>query len=200
MHFEELSRFIDDGIFDALPSGAYIHDLRERAEYIVSPIMSDETFEKFGLNRDAFDEYVKMFIERGLVDGKVIPYDGCFCIEDEESAVILENIGSQTLNLLTYRAVEGSASGLLVANMMFAGFIESGNAYFPPDPIGMAILEDRIELLPGWAKPAMNYDLVNATNTAIEQIAYMEKIGTWKEPEKKQEIPTLDAYLLPSFS
>jgi len=190
-HYESFRRTLDSGILNETPIEPYLRDISRRARHIISPIEGDQTIAAFGLTREEFGHYIDSFIERALPQGKILPLDELVCVEDEFSAVFVENalgrprslrltifmndhkfspderlLNSGILELVAYRG----ADSLYSVTEIFTALIKDGSyeAVTDEDKMGLALA---------------GQDLVNSVNAVIEQIVYMVKIGTFAKAE-----------------
>src|SRR3989338_7059370 len=156
-HYKSFRRTLDSGILNETPIEPYLRDISRRARHIISPI------------------------ERALPQGKILPLDELVCVEDEFSAVFVENalgrprslrltifmndhkfspderlLNSGILELVAYRG----ADSLYSVTEIFTALIEDGSyeAVTDEDKMGLALA---------------GQDMVNSVNAVIEQIVYM---------------------------
>lgn len=181
-HYESLQGLVGRGIFDSEPIGEYVGYISMRARHFTSPIGSGKTMDAFGLSPDMFYVYIGGFVRRAIEHEKVLPLDELVCVEDEDSAVFLENHPGteRTIIATTYYGLPGnqSSNGYLISGAL--RFIKDiGECIiFSPLWVYVAFIKDGSIKQPNREETlAGAHDLVNAVTAALEQLAYMERQG-----------------------
>ena len=90
VHYQSFMSLANGGLFDKEPIGVYVRDIAARARHFVSPI-GPNTMESFSTTPEEFGDIVTGFIRRASEHEKVLLLEDLACIEDEVSAVFIEN-------------------------------------------------------------------------------------------------------------
>jgi len=182
-HYELFQDYVRMGIFDNESIGPHLRDISSRAKHLVSPIKSDETLQAFGLNRAEFLKYTRAYTDRALPQGKVLPLEVVVCVEDDYSAVFVENHPQikRTLRLTAFEDVRQTVhpfDGVLSSGSLELLRYEGEGSLFNVFDTYLSFIRDNSILRSGTnTSRSTNKALVDTTNTVIEQLAYMEKEG-----------------------
>ena len=188
-HYNSFNNYVNKGIFDNQSMGTYLRDISKRAKHLVSPVGPYETEIVYDLNRLNIKDYMGDFIERGIPIGNVLPLDGLLCVEDDVSAVFIENDPEKekTLRLTSFREVDKHKSISIINNglLTLISYDGEGNL-FKAGEINAGFIEKSSYLSIGNCYIEVAFDdLVKSANTVLEQIALMEIEGMLKGIEKK---------------
>lgn len=183
-HYGSFVDAVDKGIFDLNPVlGDYFRDIRERAKYIQSPIKADSTFEAFGLSKEDFGNYRGTYVKKALAKKKAIPLEELVCVEDDFSAVFVENDPEKeiTLKVTVYKDLKESEfpidGTVYYGRLKWYGVAMEKNYFEVFDFYAGFVFDGLVIDIPEDAIGNASIDLANAVTTAIEQLAYMEREG-----------------------
>ena len=173
---------VNAGVFSEEQIGAYLVDITKRAIYFESPIKANSTISAFGGSIEELGNYVETYIAMGLVNKKVLPFDYLACIEDDFSAVFIENhpVQKSTIILTTFKDTKED-EGTDFKGILCFGVLElvdhdkRTNLFGIHNLYGAIITEDSLELLDGNDLQLSAIDLVNSASTVIEELGYLEK-------------------------
>ena len=181
-HYDAFQKHIGMGSLDSEDIGEYLRDISVRAKHLVSPIGSQDTKAAFGMSDVDFGDCLNAFIERSLPQGKVLPLDDLVCVEDELSAVFVENYSQKekTLRLTTF--VDTSEGGLYGGVLCYGlltllGYDRKSKSFNPSDVYGAYIFEDFHKPFGGEMLEIATEDLLKSAVTVIEQLTFMDKEG-----------------------
>lgn len=190
-HYTSYVDVINRDFFDRLEKVDYFRALSTNARHFTSPIRSQGTQDAFCLEDTDFGNHINAFILRELNEGRVIPIDGPICVEDEFSAVFVENDvnNSRTLKLTTYmnigrndipyKGVFNHGSLSLVEKTVKSNLFKVSNYG------GVYVLDNSIKPIEEIFLEDVANDLVNSATTIIEQLAYMDDKGLITETKRR---------------
>lgn len=183
-HFQAFKKDARAGLFANTPPAVYLNDIASRAIHYLSPIRSDETVTAFGLGEEGFGEYINAFMARTFPQQKALPIRNLLCIEDESSAVFVENHPELpwTLKVTTYENLRDEIGMPIDAVLSYGvlkleGFDTLDCAYIPNEVFGAFIKGKQLDRNLGSYKGHLPQGLVDAVITATEQLAYLDKVG-----------------------
>jgi len=142
------------------------------------------------VSRGVFDsEPIGDYVRDIAMREKVLPLDELVCVEDEDSAVFLENHPGieRTIIATTYYGLRRnwSSNGCLISGALrlIKGIGEC--IVFSPSDVYVAFIEDdSIKPVNEVGALAGVQDLVNAVTAALVQLAYMEREGMLRDVKR----------------
>ena len=188
VHYQSFLSLVNKGLLDKEPIGAYVRDIAARARHFVSPI-GPNTMESFGTTPEEFGDIVNGFIRRASEHEKVLLLEDLVCIEDEVSAVFIENHpqAQNTVKVTTYSDISGNGHTIshIASGTLMLGYTDRVmSGFFIHYAYGAFIENDTVIPLGRVQLNAAKYDLFTSTNTVIEQLAYMERQRMLQEVRK----------------
>jgi len=186
-HYKAFIETVDSGIFDGEPIGNYLKYLKDDANYIMSPVNHDSVLPAIAESRKDADAYVHLYLDKALANKKVLPFDNAVCIEDDFSAVFMENYpGDKKLRITFYidTEKEDEYKGILCSGILkFLGSNEGKYLFIldsPSDIYASFVYDDHIapQGTRSFEVSYMAQDLMQAAITAINELAYVEKMKT----------------------
>lgn len=196
-HYRAFVDTVDSGIFEGEEIGAYLEDIKNRALYIKSPIQSDSTIAAFG-GEEKFGKCVDSYIQKGIANGKALPFDNLLCVEDDFSAVFIENSpeNERAMRVTTFQDTRINedipySSVIYSGDLVLVGSDLRTNSFAVADLYVALVSENNVEILSDLQelKTMMaGIDLINTTSTVLEELAYMDKKGLFPITPDKQLI------------
>ena len=183
IHYNSFVSAVDNGVFDTERIGGYFRDITKRARYMQSPIKSNSILESFGLSKEDLGDYTRLYIGKALAKDKALPLEDLVCIEDDFSAVFIENDPEEeiTLRVTVYKdtkepwfPIEGS---IYYGKLKWYGVAREKRYFEVPDFYAGFVFDGHVKGISEQSLGDASTDLAQAVITAIEQLAYMEREG-----------------------
>ncbi|GAF84275.1 unnamed protein product [marine sediment metagenome] len=186
-HYDSFVAAVDNRAFDSVRIGDYLRDIRERAKYIQSPIEADSIFEAFGLSQEDFGKYTSSYVGKALAKNKAIPLEELVCVEDDFSAVFIENDPEEDITLRVTIYKDEKEFGFAIDGVVYYGKLKwfglarEKNYFEALDFYVSLVFDDYVKDISKQLLDEEGKELVNATTTVIEQLAYMEREGLLRD-------------------
>lgn len=194
IHYRAFVETVESGIFDGESIGNYLEYLKNNAKYVRSPVNHDSTYAAIADSRKDAEAYVDSYIEKALANKKVLPFDHAVCIEDDFSAVFIENYSDdETVRVTLYvdTEKEHEFKGILCSGVLKLLGSEEGKSFFGINPsselYASFVHDDHVvpQDMRSFEAMYIAQDLVQAAIVAIEELAYLEKVKTSNGKERK---------------
>lgn len=189
IHYRAFVEAVESGIFDGESIGNYLEYLKNNAKYIRSSVNHDSTYAAIADSRKDAEDYVDSYVRKALANKKVLPFDYAVCIEDNFSAVFIQNYSDdETVRVTLYidTEKEHEFKGILCSGILKLLGSDEGKYFFGINPssemYASFVYDDHIEPQDArsFETTFIAQDLVQSAITAIEELACMEKVKTGK--------------------
>lgn len=180
-HYAAFCYQVELGHFDHLAIGPYCKDVAERAKHFQSPVLDDGVARAMNMATDELNRAMPQFLAKPLGQGKLLDLDELVCIEDDKSAVFIENNGGEVaVSVLSFMALDYTQGIYLQGDVSVDIFMKNGYKMMRAKNIHAGYVaggEAVTEKATSEEEEHVLDSLLEETWTAIQQIVLMEQLG-----------------------